>query len=582
MLSLQHLCLLGLYLALLCVIGWTFSRFTATPEDYFAGGKRMRWWLLGADSFQSNFSTWVFTGAAGIAYTHGAVIFGFYFLDVLAFVLSWLWFAARFRALGVVTAIDAVRLRFGPKDERFFALLSLLATLAVASVRVLGLTVLLSRGFSLPPLPVIGVTITVVIFVALFGGSWAVAAMNLVQLVVVVCVTTSVAVLAVLRVGGWAAFLEQIPAGHWQVFQPAGTSQYDWVFLVTALLGATHAKNNLLFVSKYVAARDVIDARRSTLIPLVGYIVMPFVWMVPVFAAFTVAPDLAEARGDNHAGEWAYISVCKAILSPGLLGLVLVCMLGSTLSSVGMTLNVNAGTLTKNLYANWRGGRAGTAELVTAGKCATLFLGVVTGGVCVLFSTTGESLFDIFLYINAYIGVPLGIPLFMGIIVRGEPRWAPRATVGFIALVTLVVFHGLPLLTQVWTHPAWVAQSINYLPTHPFTATNLIIAPLGALFFFLTTFWRSAQDPSKTPLVGAEFFERMKQRVEADAPLGRNDIQQERMLGWFLTVVAALLGILALVEQSPVGILALVGCAVIPAVSALALLSRSRAEGIKP
>jgi hypothetical protein len=178
--------------------------------------------------------------------------------------------------------------------------------------------------------------------------------------------------------------------------------------------------------------------------------------------------------------------------------------------------------------------------------------------------------------------VPLGIPLFMGIVVRGEPHWAPRATVGFIALVTLVVFHGLPLLTRVWTAPAVIAESINYLATHPFTATNLIIAPLGALFFFLTTFWRTAQDGSKTPLVGAEFFDRMKQRLETDAPLRRDDIQQERMLGWFLAILAALLGVLALVEQSPSGTWALVGCAVIPAVFALALLTRARAREIQP
>ena len=62
------------YLLFLASIGWIFKRFAKGTKDYFAGGHKMTWWLLGAGSFASNFSSWTFTGAAGIA--HMAAVVG--------------------------------------------------------------------------------------------------------------------------------------------------------------------------------------------------------------------------------------------------------------------------------------------------------------------------------------------------------------------------------------------------------------------------------------------------------------------------------------------------------------------------
>lgn len=165
----------------------------------------------------------------------------------------------------------------------------------------------------------------------------------------------------------------------------------------------------------------------------------------------------------------------------------------------------------------------------------------------------------------------------MGILVRGEPAWAPRATVAFIALVTLLFYHGLPLLLQVWTPPTTVADPIVYLVAHPFTATNLIIAPLGALFFFFSAkYFHGSEHSVRTRSQEAEFFARMTQSSEVAAPAAGGDVQQERIIGQFLAALSALLGVLAFVGNSPLDTMALVGCALVPALLALVLLSRAR------
>src|SRR5690606_17914770 len=299
------------------------------------------WWLVGAGSFVSNFSCWTFTGAAQMAYTYGVLIFGFYLMDAFAFLVSWLWFAPRLRQLRLVTAMDAVRLRFGRTSEQFFTWLGFVNSLGIAAVWLIGLAVVLSSSFGLPAVPVILSTGGIVVLVALLGGSWAVAVSDFVQLVVLLGVTIVVSVLVLVRLGGIGAFLEQIPETHWQMFHPTGSIPYDWLYLATGYMAAVWTRNNLTNAGKYITARDSTHARRSALVPMIGYLLMPVIWMIPALAAFTLVPDLASRELMTTPGEASYIAVCLEILPQGMIGLVIVCMFSATMSSMDVALNKN-------------------------------------------------------------------------------------------------------------------------------------------------------------------------------------------------------------------------------------------------
>lgn len=59
------------YFLFLMVIGWLFRTFSKDTNDYFKGGGKMLWWMVGATAFMTQFSAWSFTGAAGKAFTDG-------------------------------------------------------------------------------------------------------------------------------------------------------------------------------------------------------------------------------------------------------------------------------------------------------------------------------------------------------------------------------------------------------------------------------------------------------------------------------------------------------------------------------
>ena len=558
---------IALYLVFLGSIGWLFRRFTTGSKDFFAGGFRMNWWLVGAGAFVSNFSTWSFTGAAHMAYTFGGLIFVFFFMDAAAFFVSYLWFAPRFRQLRLVTAMDAVRLRFGAASEQFFTWLGFISSLGIATVWLISLSVILSSSFQLPPMLVILAAGGIVMVVALLGGSWAVAASDFVQLVVLLGVTVVVAVLTLLHLGGVEAFVAQIPQSHKRVFHPAGSIPYDWLYLATAFFSAVFARNNLVNAGKYVTAKDSSHAKRSALIPAIGYIIMPFVWMIPPLAAFTIVPDLAERSFLTSPGEASYIAVCLEILPQGMIGLLIVCMFSATMSSMDVALNKNAGFFVKNFYQPILRPHAGDGELLVAGRCSTVFFGLFVTGCALLVTTrSGVSLFDAFLYLGGYLGVPLAVPLLFGMLLRRVPRWAGWSTTIFGIFVSIIIFNFAPSEAGRSVLLPWLGETLyGYVITNKFVVGNLVGAPLTALFFWATHFFYRADAPGIPDAGATEFFRRMDTPVDFETEVGGDNTPRQALAIGRLTVAfGCFILLMTLIPNAWSGRLSILGCALFP------------------
>jgi SSS family solute:Na+ symporter len=571
--------IIGIYLLFLASMGWVFRRFSRGSKDYFAGGFRMAWWMLGGSSFISNFSCWLFTGAANIAYTYGLLIFGFYAVDILGFVVSYAWFAPRFRQLRLVTAMDAIRLRFGRGNEQFFTWLNFVSSLGIAAVWMVSLSVILSSAFKFPPMPVIGITGAVVVFIALLGGNWAVVASDFIQLLVLLSVTVVASILTVVKVGGPAAFLAQIPAGHWQLFHPTGSIPYDWLYLVTGLISASYMKNNVMYAAKYIAAKDGRDARRSVLIPLIGYVVMPFIWFIPPLAAFTLVPDLREHSLMRIPGEAAYVAVVLKVLPSGLIGLMIAGMFSATIASMDVALNKNAGFFVKNFYQPVLRPGATDRELVFAGEIATVVFGMmITGFAIAMVTASTVSLFDAFLYMNAYLGVPLSIPMFLGMLVKRVPRWAGWATTLCGMLTTALCYNFAPTAAgRALFEPVLGPTVYSYLLTNKFVITHLVGVPLTMAFFFATRlFYRGGVDPSYERST-EEFFRRMNTPVDFEKEVsGDSTAAQARLLGIIACVYAGFIACLLLIPNPPLGRVGIGACAVFLGATGAALLAYAR------
>lgn len=115
-----NILIVGIYFVFLIVIGWIFRTFSSNTSDYFKGGGKMLWWMVGSTAFMTQFSAWSFTGAAGKAFSNGLSVMMIFLGNALGYFFNYLFFAAKSRQVWVVTPIEGIRLRFGKVNEQVF------------------------------------------------------------------------------------------------------------------------------------------------------------------------------------------------------------------------------------------------------------------------------------------------------------------------------------------------------------------------------------------------------------------------------------------------------------------------------
>ena len=146
-LTLWDMAVLAFYVVFMFAIGFVYKSFSSDSSDYFRGGGSMLWWMVGASAFMTQFSAWTFTGAAGKAYTDGALVSMIFFGNAVGYFLNYLVTSYRFRRMRVVTPIDAVLKRFGAVNEQLFTWTQIPSRVLYGGIWLNGLAIVVSSIF---------------------------------------------------------------------------------------------------------------------------------------------------------------------------------------------------------------------------------------------------------------------------------------------------------------------------------------------------------------------------------------------------------------------------------------------------
>lgn len=145
-----NILIVGIYFVFLIVIGWIFRTFSSNTSDYFKGGGKMLWWMVGSTAFMTQFSAWSFTGAAGKAFSNGLSVMMIFLGNALGYFFNYLFFAAKSRQMRVVTPIEGIRFRFGKVNEQVFTRASVPSSIFQAGIWLNGLAIFVSAVFDIP------------------------------------------------------------------------------------------------------------------------------------------------------------------------------------------------------------------------------------------------------------------------------------------------------------------------------------------------------------------------------------------------------------------------------------------------
>lgn len=551
---------LGFYFCYMLAISWVFRRFVTNVSDYFRGGGKALWWMVGGSAFMVQFSAWTFTGAASKAYADGWPIAVIYVGNAIGFVCNAIWFAPMFRQMRVVTFVQAIRARFGKGNEQVFTWLQLPTGLLQAGIWLNSLGVFFAAVFGFDLTYTIIITGAVVLVVTLMSGSWAVLAGDFIQMLILMPVCLATTVLAVLKVGGVGSFIDKLPPAHLDL-STVFNDHFLGMWVIAMLLKQFVSTNNMTDASRYLCVKDSQHARWAGYLGASLFFVGIVIWFVPPMAAKILHPDLAPLFPHmKNPAEASFIAIAHEVLPVGMLGLLVCGIMASTVSTMDAGLNKNAGIFIKNFYQPVVRPLATDQQLLKASKLVTVVLGALVIFIAWRFSTLQNvSLFKLTVYFSALVTTPFVIPLLWCMLVKKTPSWAGWSTVivGFITSYLISKYLPPEAAAKFFGYGTLSKASADYWEQGITTLLNLAVC--SAWFFATRPFWEKSSPEYQAQ--ATQFFENMHRPVDFAKEEGADsDAKQSVLIGWLCLSYGAFVCLLALIPNPLVGRLAFLFC----------------------
>jgi SSS family solute:Na+ symporter len=553
---------LAFYFAFMLIISWVFRRFIMNVSDYFRSGGQVLWWMAGGSAFMVSFSAWTFTGAASRAYGDGWPIAVIYFANAVGFFINAAWFGPKLRQLRVITAMQAVKQRFGRASEQTFTWITLPLQMLTAGIWLYGLGVFFSAAFNIDVRLTIAVTGVSVVFISLVGGSWAVLASDFIQVLILMPVTVVTTFLALAHVGGWSVAVDRLSETTLNLGKLA-TDDFLLFWCVAILFKQFLSTNNINDASRYLCVKDSAHARKAALLAGVLFLGGIFVWFLPPMLATITHPDLSTTFPSLQSpSEGSFFAIAQTVFPVGMLGLLVSGIFAATMSSMDAGLNKNAGVFIKNFYQPLLRPGATETELLRAGKATTVVLGLTVISIAVFYSSIKDlTLFELMLKFQILVSLPYIVPLVLGLIIKRTPGWAGWSTV----IVCFVV----SFLTDRFLNIEWAARTFGMIDsTTNWERQNweqgigvFTILGAGLVWFSLTKLFYHHESPEQKAAID-KFCHNLATPVdyakeESAAP---TDDKQSWLIGWLCMPYGVFVCLLALIPNPLAGRLGFIFC----------------------
>jgi SSS family solute:Na+ symporter len=352
----------GLYILLICVIGyWTGRKERTDSEGYFLAGRSLPWYVIGTSFIAANISSEHFIGMVGATFIFGISVAMYEWGNINSFtILIWL-FIPFLLATRVFTIPEFLEKRYNNILRQFFAVLTLICNIFAFLAAVLyggGLALHVLFGWSMW-FSVISVGIVAGSW-AIYGGLKSVAWIDFFTLAVMIAGGIMVTILGLYMLSGdehslvkgfnvmieanraktgvWAQAVAQ-NAQHMaatdtynrlSVIQPVTHLVLPWPCLIYGFLatGIWYSVLNQFMIQRVLGAKNMYHARMG--IVLAGYmkIIMPIIVVFPGLILFAKNPastlgtnssrrrqGLYRNASNSRPGRIAGVVPCRAVRS---------------------------------------------------------------------------------------------------------------------------------------------------------------------------------------------------------------------------------------------------------------------------
>jgi SSS family solute:Na+ symporter len=440
---------LGLYFALLIVIGLQTIRRIDNSDDFAVAGNRIIWPVMFATLAASFLGGGASLGNAGNVFRDGYVFMFALFAFAIQTVLVGYFVAPRLkRYAGAQTVGDVMENHYGRTARLLTGILSVGLCAGILGAQALAVGTIFNTILGISTIVGILIGMGVVLLYSTTGGVWAVIQTDVLQFVFLGVFLPVTLIIGLLKVGGPAELVASVPADHFSFMGTWTLGLFVSTFLAF-LLGETLVPP---YTQRAFSTPDASNARKGYTISGIFAFFFYFVTASIGLVALVLYPNIQP--------DQAIPTAVKNILPIGITGLVVAALLAVIQSTASSYLNSTAVVFVKDIYQPFIDPNLSERRRLWLQRIVTL----VVGGAAVLFALSAPTIVDALLYSYSLWAPTVIVPLVLAVV------WGFRTKVAALSAII-----GGGVTAAVWT---WILNE-------PFGVTGLVAGIVVNIAAFL-------------------------------------------------------------------------------------------------
>ena len=401
-----------------------------SSSNYFLGGQKATWFVIGASLFASNIGSEHLIGLTGAGARGDFVNAQFELLAALILLLLGWFFVPYYMRSGVYTMPEFLEKRFSKGARNYLSIVSIIAyILTKISVTIFAGALVFDQllGVSFWFGAVLVVVATGVYTV--LGGLKAVVYTDLVQMFVLTAGSLALTYFGLEALGGWDVMTNEITQhggskahNYLNLWRPNSDTDYPWTGIMfgAPILGIWYWCTDQFIVQRVLAAKNLSHARKGTIFAGFLKILPLFLFVLPGVIAFALHQQdqqlLLNSEG-QLSPDSALPAMVMSYLPAGIKGLVAAGLLAALMSSLSSVFNSCSTLITIDFY-KVRNPEASEEKLVRFGQFATAVL-VVVGLLWIPIMSSqieNDGIFKYLQSVQAYISPPIAAAFILGLL----------------------------------------------------------------------------------------------------------------------------------------------------------------------
>lgn len=367
-----------IYVLIMLGIGWSTSRETRSPLDFFLADRSLKAWVTAISSTASSESAWAVLGTVGLAYKEGLSAIWFLPGCLMGYLINWFFIAEKLRKrseeIQAVTLPDYIENYFN--DEKHVLRLisvviifSCMMAYVAAQFTAIGKT--FDAIFGVPQILSISIGGAIVLGYTMMGGVRAVAWTDFIQGLIMVFGLVVVSLMAVQSLGGFSNMLVEVEKASPTTLEwMGGKSPAVFFGSMVGLLGIGLGYPGQPHVlTRYMAAKDTQAIKNGTWIAL-G-------WGLLIYSSSILLGICGQALFPGlEDPEHLFPKAAEQLLPTILTAIVLTGVLSAIMSTVSAQILVAASAVAHDIYSKILRQSLSHEKIIFVSRLTVLLLGV--------------------------------------------------------------------------------------------------------------------------------------------------------------------------------------------------------------